>query len=156
MPVGLAALVAVEGTNNFKDSYSPSVGVVISHEIGDRASIYAQPIYVNNSNPQPSEVIDDNDTAMLGLGARVRVSPGVYLVGEWAPRVMGNDPGVDHATFAIEKRAGGHVFQLNFSNNVGTTLAQVARGGFTNDDWFLGFGISRNSFSQVARRPGRH
>ena len=47
---------------------------------------------------------------------------------------------------AIEKRAGGHAFQLNFSNGFGTTLAQVARGGFNSDDWYLGFNISRKFF----------
>ena len=36
---------------------------------------------------------------------------------EVVPRVSGYDPGVNHATFGIEKRAGGHTFQLNFSNS---------------------------------------
>jgi hypothetical protein len=51
-----------------------------------------------------------------------------------------------HASFALEKRAGGHMFQLNFSNGFGTTMSQLARGGFTNDDWYLGFNISRKFF----------
>ena len=52
----------------------------------------------------------------------------------------------DHATFAVEKRAGGHMFQLNFSNSFGNTPAQTARGGTSNDDWYLGFNISRKFF----------
>jgi hypothetical protein len=60
--------------------------------------------------------------------------------------VAGYDPGVNHGTFAIEKRAGGHTFQLNFSNSFATTMGQLARGGFTNDDWYLGFNISRKFF----------
>ena len=44
------------------------------------------------------------------------------------------------------KRAGGHVFQLNFSNNIGTTPSQIARGGFDNEDWYIGFNISRKFF----------
>jgi hypothetical protein len=48
--------------------------------------------------------------------------------------------------FAIEKRQGGHAFQLNFSNGFGTTMGQLARGGFNNDDWYLGFNISRKFF----------
>ena len=51
-----------------------------------------------------------------------------------------------YASFAIEKRAGGHSFQLNFSNGFGTTLAQVARGGSGSDNWYLGFNISRKFF----------
>jgi hypothetical protein len=70
----------------------------------------------------------------------------VYLVGEFIPRVTGHDPGAHQGSFGIEKRAGGHVFQLNFSNGLGTTFGQIARGGSANDDWYLGFSISRKFF----------
>ena len=110
------------------------------------AAVYVEPIWVNNSNPAPKELVDDNDTFIVGLGARVRIRPTVYLVGEFAPRVAGFEPGTHHGSFAIEKRAGGHLFQLNFSNSFATTMGQIARGGFTNDDWYLGFNISRKFF----------
>jgi hypothetical protein len=138
--------VAIDGTNNFKDSYSPSVGAIVSRKFADAAAIYIEPIWVNNSNPLPAELVDDNDSFIVGLGARIRIRPTVYLVGEVAPRVSGNDPGVHHGSFAIEKRAGGHLFQLNFSNSFATTMGQVARGGFTNDDWYMGFNISRKFY----------
>ena len=48
--------------------------------------------------------------------------------------------------FACPERAGGHSFQLNFSNGFGTTMGQLARGGTANDDWYLGFHISRKFF----------
>ncbi len=48
--------------------------------------------------------------------------------------------------FGIEKRAGGHTFQMNFSNGIGTTFAQIARGGSGRDDWYIGFNISRKFF----------
>ena len=144
-PVGLSVVANAEGTNNFRDSYSPSIGVVVSRELGEYGAVYAQPIWVNNTNPLPSEVVDDNDTFMVGLGARIRVRPTVYLVGEVIPRV-GNTPGVTQGSFGIEKRAGGHTFQLNFSNGGGTTIGQVARGGTASDDWYLGFQISRKFF----------
>ncbi len=38
------------------------------------------------------------------------------------------------------------MFQLNFSNGFGTTLAQVARGASSNNDWYLGFNLSRKFF----------
>lgn len=145
-PFGASIHASIEGTNNFKDSYTPALGLILSHEIGDRAALYVQPIWVNNSNPLPSELSDHNDTFMIGLGARIRFGPGAYVVGELVPRPVGFDPGVTHGSFAVEKRVGGHVFQLNFSNNVGTTFGQVARGGFSNDDWYLGFAISRKFF----------
>ena len=144
--IGLAAYGTVEGTNNFKDSYSPGLGALLSREIGQHAAFYVEPLWVNNSNPEPKELVDDNDTVIIGLGTRVRIRPTVYLVLEGAPRVTGYDPGVTHVSFGIEKRAGGHNFQLNFSNGFGTTLADVARGGQNNDDWYIGFNISRKFF----------
>jgi len=144
-PVGVDVLAASEGTNNFHDSYSPSIGAVISRELGRHGAVYAQPIWINNSNGDPSELVDDNNTFIIGFGTRLRIRPTVYIVAEAAPR-FGFKPDVAHVSFAIEKRAGGHSFQLNFSNGVGTTLAQVARGGVSNDDWYFGFNISRKFF----------
>jgi hypothetical protein len=156
-PLGLAAFASFEGTNNFHDSededgniavessHSPALGVVVSRELGRNGALYVEPIWVNNSNPISGEIDEDQDTFFIGLGARIRIRPTVYLVGEVLPRV-GFDPGVSHGTFGIEKRAGGHTFQLNFSNGFGTTMAQIARGGTSNDDWYLGFQISRKFF----------
>lgn len=141
-PVGLAVNLTADGTNNFQDSYSPGIGLVVSREIGDSAALYVEPTWVNNTNSLPSELVDDNSAFMLGLGARVRVSRRVYLVGEAAPRVAGYDPGATHASFGVEMRAGGHAFQLNFSRGLATTMGQMARGG-SEDDWFIGFNISR-------------
>jgi len=146
LPVDVSALVSVEGTNNFKDSYSPSLGAIVSRRFGGVVAAYVEPVWVNNTNPLPSELTDSNDTFMVGLGARVRIRPTVYLVGEMAPRASGYKPGTTHGSFAIEKRAGGHLFQLNFSNSWSTTMGQLARGGFNNSDWFLGFNISRKFY----------
>ena len=143
--VGLGVIASIDGTNNFKDSYTPAIGVIASRELGKHGAVYVEPIWVNNSNPEPSEIVDHNDTFVIGVGARIRVRPTVYIVGEVLPRV-GYKPGVNHGSFAIEKRAGGHVFQLNFSNGFGTTMGQLARGGTNNDDWYLGFNISRKFF----------
>jgi hypothetical protein len=145
-PLGLTALASIEGTNNFRDSYSPALGVIVSREIGEQAALYFEPIWVNNTNQLPSELTEDNSTFMLGLGARVRIRPTVYVFLEGSPRMGGYDPGVTQVSFGIEKRAGGHLFQLNFSNGFGTTLAQIARGGGNNDDWYIGFNISRKFF----------
>jgi hypothetical protein len=149
-PVSIAAYVSIDGTNNFKDSYSPALGAVISRTLNKHAAIYFSPIWVNNTNDLPSELIDDNNTMMLGVGGRFRIHGGTYFVAEWVPRVSGFDPGVSTGSFGIEKRVGGHAFQLNFSNSFGTTMGQIARGGPKNangdSDWYLGFNISRKFF----------
>ena len=145
MPVTIDALGAIDGTDNFRDSYSPSIGAVISRTFGRHGAAYVTPIWINNTNELPSEVVDDNDTFALGVGGRLRVRPTLYLLIEAMPR-WGYTPNKAHLAFAIEKRAGGHSFQINFSNGYGTTLPQVARGGFDYDTWFLGFNISRKFF----------
>ena len=145
-PVAVSAAVSIEGQNNFKTSYSPTVGAIVSRTFGDVAAVYVEPIWVNNSNPLPSLLVDHNDTFMVGLGTRIRVRPTVYVVVEGSPRVSGYRPGVNHMSFAFEKRAGGHMFQLNFSNSFGTSLNQIANGGPANKNWFMGFAITRKFY----------
>lgn len=145
-PIGIAVWASVDGTNNFRDSYTPAIGAILSRSIGDRAALYVEPMWVNNSNPLPKELVEDNNTVMVGLAARIRIGATAYVVGEWSPRITGFEPFVDAVSFAVEKRVGGHMFQLNFSNSFATTMGQIARGGFNNDDWYLGFNITRKFF----------
>lgn len=149
-PVSLSAYASVDGTNNFRDSYSPALGAIVSRELGRHGALYLEPIWVNNSNPLPGDLADHNDTFLVGVGGRLRVRPTVYLIVVYAPRVSGFEPGTHQASFAIEKRVGGHSFQLNFSNALGTSMGQVARGGPKasngDTDWYMGFNISRKFF----------
>jgi hypothetical protein len=73
------------------------------------------------------------------------VSASVYVVAEVAPRAGGYRPGQPAYGFGIEKRAGGHMFQLNFNNGQGTTFGQLARGGLA-DSLYLGFNLARKFF----------
>lgn len=145
-PFDVSARVGVEGTNNFQDSYSPSVGAVISRRIGEVAAVYLQPTWVNNTNTLPKEVVDDNDSINLGVGTRIRIRPTVYLIAEVTPRLSGYKPGSNQATFGIEKRAGGHMFQMNISNGFAMMPASLARGAFGTDNWYLGFNLARKFY----------
>ncbi len=145
-PVSLAIIGTVDGTNNFRDHYTPALGVILSRQIRRVGAVYLQPVWVSNSNPLPSELAVDDDSFLLGVGTRLRLRPTVYLVAEIIPRVTGFDPGVNQMAFGLEKRAGGHTFQIDVSNGFGTTMGQIARGGTGNDDWYLGFHISRKFF----------
>lgn len=142
-PIGLDVIATLEGRNNLHTHYQGAFGLVVSKNAGRRAALYVEPIWVANTSPFQGS---DNSTLMLGLGARVRVRPATYLMAEMTPRLGGFDPGVSQVTFGLESRAGGHLFQINVSNGIGTTLGQVARGGFSNDDWFIGFNMSRKFF----------
>jgi hypothetical protein len=80
------------------------------------------------------------------------MSNSAYLVAEVIPRLGGykgnrgsGDSGTQ-AAFAIEGRVGGHVFQFNVSNNLGTTPAQTARGRQGRSDWYIGFNLSRKFY----------
>ena len=143
---GLDAIATFEGQNNLRDRKTPAVGVLASKRLGRVAAVYAEPIYVFNTNPIEGASGGDQNTFMVGVGGRLRIRPATYLVGEITPRVGGYKPGVNQASFGLEARAGGHLFQINFGNGLGTTLGQLARGGVSNDSWFIGFNISRKFF----------
>lgn len=147
--VSFDVVAAIEGQDNFRKDHSLAAGGVLSHRIGDRGAVYVEPIAIFNVAPgMPSP---EENTLVLGLGARVRIGQSrAYLVAEVAPRVLGYDAGASLMTFGLEKRAGGHMFQINVSNAFGTTLAQVGRGGpilgASERHWHLGFNLTRKFF----------
>ena len=161
-PVGLSLVAGVEGLNNFGLSeapadgalheFSPSAGLVVSRRLGTHGAVYAEPAWVGNTRLSPSAPGTDDGTLVLGLGARLRVTKSMSLVGEVHPRLTGyaGDLGSGNpdplATFGVEWTVGGHAFQLNFSNALGTTPAQVARGAQGQAGWFIGFNLSRKFY----------
>lgn len=141
-PLGVSGLLSVEGANNFKERRAPAVGAVVSRSIDDRAAVYASPIWVHHSAAAAGL---DQDTFFLGLGSRLRLLPTVYAVAEVSPRLSGYRPGTAEFAFGIEKRAGGHMFQLDVGNSQASTFGQVARGGFP-QSLYLGFNLARKFF----------
>jgi hypothetical protein len=144
-PLGVDAIATLEGANNLHQRYRSALGLIASRNVGRRVALYAEPMWIANTNPG-ADVGFDNNTVLLGLGGRLRVRPSTYLVAEISPRLGGYDPGVNQVSFGLEGRAGGHLFQLNFSNGFGTTLSQIASGASNNDDWHIGFNIARKFF----------
>jgi hypothetical protein len=146
-PLSIDAVVAVEGSDNFSEDFGTTIAGVVSHRIKTRATLYVEPIMVFNANPAEALNAEPDYTVVLGVGGRLRLGESkVYIVAEVAPRLGGYQPGVDHASFGLERRAGGHLFQITVSNALGTTLRQVAQGGFDRRDWFIGFNLSRRFF----------
>lgn len=137
-PVGISAIVSVEGTNNFQEGYAPAVGAVVSRKVGSRLAMYAVPMWIGNTGA-------DQHTVTLGVGGRVRVRPSIYIVGEVVPRLDGYAPGEVLYGLGIEKRVGGHAFSLTFTNGFSTTYAQLARGG-NKGSLYMGFNMSRRFF----------
>jgi hypothetical protein len=151
-PLSLGLHAAVEGRDNFTETYSPAVAAIVSRKLGERAALYAIPVYVWNA-AYPPEVSDD-DALLLGLGGRLLLGRGAALLVEWTPRLAGYDPrdpldprreAAHPLSFGLEKRVGGHAFQVNFSNGFGTTYTSLARGA-SRDDWFIGFNVARKFY----------
>jgi len=145
--IGVDAFVAVDGADNFTEDYATSVGAVVSHLFPKQAAIYAHPIYVRNVAEGPAVDGVPDWSMCLGLGIRYRLGQSkVYVVAEAAPQLGGLKDGVDHLTFAVERRAGAHMFQFTVSNNLGTSMRQVARGGVNSGDWYVGFNLTRRFY----------
>ena len=150
-PFGLSVLASVEAGNNFRPhnqngldvGYSPGFGASLSRTLGNVAAVYVDPIFVHNTLPDGTS--DKQNTFYVGVGARVRIVPGTFVVGEVSPRVNGYGPGDPEFAFSLEKRVGGHVFSLVFANTQATTFAQIARGG-NPETLYIGFNLARKFY----------
>ena len=161
-PLGLSLLASVEGTNNFGLSagtagaelheFSPALSLVVSRRLGGRGAVYLVPTWVAHSRVVPSAPGDQDASLALGLGARLLVTRKLALVGEYHPRLagyrgdLGSGDASPLATFGLEWRVGGHSFQLNVSNALATTPAQLARGAQGASGWFIGFNLTRKFY----------
>ena len=141
-PIGISALAAIDGENNFRMRHSPSLGAVLSRTIADNLALYAAPFWAHRSG---GDGVESRDTFVLGLGARARLTPTVYVVGEFSPRLAGFAAGDSEFAVGIERRAGGHMFQLTFANTHATTFGQLAAGG-SPESLYLGFNLARKFF----------
>jgi hypothetical protein len=141
-PIGLSAIVSIEGGNNFKEDYAPAIGVVLSRTIANMAEVYATPVWVHDTLPGTGVM---ENTSFVGLGTRVRIIPTLSVVAEVSPRLSGYTPGTAEFAFALEKRVGAHVFAVTFANTSATTYAQLARGG-NPGSLYLGFNLARKFF----------
>jgi len=141
-PIGLSAIVSVEGGNNFQDRHAPALGAVVSRTLAGAAAVYVTPVWAHNTFPGTGIM---RDTFYVGLGARVQIVPALYLVGEVTPRAGGFAPGDPEFAFSLEKRVGAHLFSVTFANTAATTYGQIARGG-NPESLYLGFNLARKFF----------
>lgn len=126
---------------------------ILTKSFGDRLSLAAVPgiLLKGNSNP----LIDDDDPLVtIGTGGRLRIYREISLFGEWVPIVSGftgtfsltGTPNkFDTWSAGIEKKIGGHVFQVFITNSQGLATDQYMNGGDLDidDNWHLAFNIYR-------------
>ena len=137
-PLSLGLQAAVEGRDNFGEQLLARAGRRSPRgSSAQRATLYADPrLRLATSATDPGVADDDalpprpGRTPAAGPrggpAGRVDAPPG----GLRPPRPR-STPGRSAAqplTFGLEKRVGGHAFQLNFSNGFGTTYTALARG----------------------------
>src|SRR3972149_7058180 len=90
LPVSASVVVSVEGADNFQDQHAPAIGVSLSRRFGEWAAVYVVPTFVHN----PAAILGtDENTSFVGVAARLRIRPTVYLAAEASPRVAGFVPG---------------------------------------------------------------
>ena len=89
-PIGFSAIVSVEGTNNFSENFAPVIGASISRTFGNVVAAYVDPFWVHNSAAAAGIT---RDTGFIGLGARLRIMTGTFVLAEVSPRVGGYAPG---------------------------------------------------------------
>lgn len=156
-PIGLAAFASFEGMDNLHAESSPGFALVASRTFGERAALFVIPGWVGNTN-LIDEGGEDNNSFIVGLAGRLRLTEAYSILGEAVPRIGGHEHQGTQANFAFERRVGGHNFQLNFGNALGSTLAQVARGGGAvhhehgdhggeeGRQWYIGFNLTRKFY----------
>jgi|WetSurMetagenome_2_1015567.scaffolds.fasta_scaffold17015_4 hypothetical protein len=98
----------------------------LSRQINGRLSLLAVPAYSSNTDfRNPSS----EGTFSLGLGGRIVVYDDISLIGEWVPVLAGYKDVVDGWGLGIEKKIGGHVFQVFATDCYGLMASQYLTGG---------------------------
>ena len=147
-PLGLDAIVTIEGTNNMHDEISSAIGLLASRKVGGLIALYAEPIYIFNTRPELlTNLSSDNDTLMLGLGDGFVFGQDGVPGRRDDPAALGFSARGDTDQLRDRGSTRRPPFQFNVGNGFGTTLGQLAHnGGFDFDHWYIGFNISRKFF----------
>lgn len=115
----------------------------LSRQLTKRLSILAVPAFVTNANHLD---LDPESTFSLGLGARYMIFEDFSVTAEWVPVLAGYKDVESGWGLGIEKKIGGHVFQVFVTNAFGLTAAQALPGGdllLGDFDFRIGFNIFR-------------
>ncbi len=132
--------LATEGPG---DEMKVFAGISLARQFTRRISVLVVPALVTNANHW---ALNPQSTFSLGLGARYMILKDFSIIGEWVPVLAGYNEIESGWGLGIEKRIGGHVFQVFVNNSLGLTPAQVLPGGdlrLGDFDFRIGFNIFR-------------
>jgi len=116
----------------------------LSYQLNDRFSFLLVPAFSSNTNFWEP---DSEGTFALGIGGRFMVIDDLSLIAEWVPPLAGYADEHSGWGFGIEKKIGGHVFQLFVTDSIGIIASQYLAGGdlrLGDGDFRLGFNIFRS------------
>lgn len=115
----------------------------MAYKISPSISILLVPGYSTNTNPTEES---SQGTFYLGFGGRVHIIKDFSVLLEWIPVLSGYSFEPSGWGFGLEKKIGGHVFQVFILNSVGITTPQYVPGGefrISKGEFRLGFNIFR-------------
>ncbi len=125
------------------DNMKFNIQAILSYQLSDSLSFALVPAYSSNTNhwgPSPE------GTLALGTGGRFMVFNDFSIIWEWNPVLSGYKANSHGWALGIEKKVGGHVFQVFLLNSVGLTSSQFLPGGdlrLQDGDFRIGFNIFR-------------
>jgi hypothetical protein len=125
------------------DNMKFNIQAILSYQLNDALSFMLVPAYSSNTNhwdPSPE------GTFILGTGGRWMLFNDFSIIWEWNPILSGYRAGTDAWALGIEKKVGGHVFQVFILNSAGLTSPQFLPGGdliLKDGDFRIGFNIFR-------------
>jgi mono/diheme cytochrome c family protein len=115
----------------------------LSYQVSDSLSLLVVPAFSSNTDFWEP---DSEGTFALGIGGRFMFLPDLSLIAEWIPALAGYDDITNGWGLGVEKKIGGHVFQIFVTNSIGICAAQFLPGGdlrLADGDFRLGFNIFR-------------
>ncbi len=125
------------------DNMKFNLQLILSHQVNNALSLALVPAYSSNANHwDPSS----EGTFALGTGGRWMIFNDFSIIWEWVPVLAGYKDNSNGWGLGVEKKIGGHVFQVFILNSTGLTSDQFIPGGdFRLKDWDLriGFNIFR-------------
>jgi hypothetical protein len=115
----------------------------LSYQLNDRLSFLLVPAVSSNTNFwEPAS----EGAFALGIGGRFMVFDDISLIAEWVPRLAGYKDYYSGWGLGVEKKIGGHVFQVFVTDSIGLTASQYLPGGdlkLGDGDFRIGFNIFR-------------
>ncbi len=133
--------LSVPGKNTFRDeNFRVNLQSALSYKVNRSISLLLVPGYSTNTNPSQES---GQGTLSLGLGGRAMIINDLSVLLEWIPVLAGYSFDSWGWGLGIEKKIGGHVFQVFALNSVGMTTPQFVPGGnFRIDEGEFRFGFT--------------